>query len=428
MRKITLIGLTLAMIAAVYLSVPKYARAASLTKGYVSFTFDDGDKTLNSNVLPIFSKYSLPGTSYIVTDYVGDGGHVTWDQIATLQSKYGWEIGNHTKSHKSLIGLTDQEAMAEMQGAQTAFLAHNIKNVQAFAPPFGDFDARTLSLIKLTGFLTSSRQAWTESDAFNTPANFNPWEINVAGMRSDVTVSQAKALIDAAVKDKKWLVLVLHQIVSKTSDIYQYKTANLDSIANYASTLKKSGKLDVVTVSQGYSLIKSIPAPTPVPIPTPVPTPTVDNLIKNPGFDSGLANWHSSGSGISAIDVTQATANQFSPYPGKRLQIVGGSADNIAYTDEITLPSTGTAFIFREWANIALTKGRFGTWVDEFDSAGNYISGKELGGFTASSAGSALTEFKYTRSSSKVVSIAINIYSEAGTSGTGLFDSCYFGL
>jgi hypothetical protein len=151
-------------------------------------------------------------------------------------------------------------------------------------------------------------------------------------------------------------------------------------------------------------------------------------MIKNPGFDSGLSNWHTSGSGISAIDITQTTANQFSPYPGKRLQIVGGGTDNIAYTDNITLPAASSSFVFREWAKITLTKGRFGTWVDEFDATGKYISGKELGGFTASSAGSALTEFKYQKSSSKVASIAINIYSEAGTSGTGLFDSCYFGL
>jgi hypothetical protein len=151
-------------------------------------------------------------------------------------------------------------------------------------------------------------------------------------------------------------------------------------------------------------------------------------MIKNPGFDSGLSNWHASGSGVSAIDVTQSSSNEFSPYPGKRLQIVAGSAENTIYTDEITLPATGDSFVFREWANIALTKGRFGTWVDEFDSTGKYISGKELGGFTTSSPGSALTEFKYTKSSSKVASIAINIYSEAGTSGTGLFDSCYFGL
>jgi len=207
-------------------------------------------------------------------------------------------------------------------------------------------------------------------------------------------------------------------------DIYQYKTSNLNTIASYALTLKQSGKLDVVTVSKGYSLIKTIPAP----VPDPTPIPKVDNMIQNPGFDSGWANWRSSGSGASIIDITQTTANQFSPYPGKRLQIVGGSTDNIAYTDEITLPSTGDAFIFREWAKIDLTKGRFGTWVDEFDSAGNYISGKELGGFTTSSAGSAFTEFKYQKSSSKVTAIAINIYSEAGTAGTGLFDSCYFGL
>jgi hypothetical protein len=125
--------------------------------------------------------------------------------------------------------------------------------------------------------------------------------------------------------------------------------------------------------------------------------------------------------------VTQATANQYSPYPGKRLQIVGGSGDFTAYTDDINLPVGVSSFVFKEWANINLTKGRFGLWIDEFDSAGKYVSGKELGGFTSNSAGTALTEYKYQPSSSKVTSIAINIYSDAGTSGTGLFDSCYFG-
>lgn len=256
MRKIASIGALVAIVAVCCLSLPKHANAASLTKGYVSFTFDDGDQTLYSNVRPIFSKYSLPGTCYIVTDYVGDDTHVTWNQIKTLQSKNGWEVGNHTKSHKSLIGLTDQEVMDQLQGAQTAFLAHSVKNVKALAFPFGDYDSRVIGLVKSTRFLTSGRQAWMEDDAFNTSANFNPWALNVVSVRNTTAVSDVKALIDEAVAQKKWLVLVFHEIVSKPNDTYQYKTSDLSSIVSYASSLKKKKKLDVVTVSQGVNLFK----------------------------------------------------------------------------------------------------------------------------------------------------------------------------
>jgi peptidoglycan/xylan/chitin deacetylase (PgdA/CDA1 family) len=430
MKHATLLAATVMVVAISCLFLPPTAQAASLTKGYVSFTFDDGDKTLYQNVRPMFKTLGLAGTSYIVTDYVGDSDHVSWSQIKTLQTTDGWEIGNHTKSHKDLSLISDADILAELKGAQTAFTNNGVKNVNALAPPYGEFNDHIISLVKSTGYLTSSRQAWTEGDAFNTTANFNPWAINVVSLQKEVKVSQIKTLLDEAAKDKKWLVLVIHEVVSTPNNTYQYKTNDLKTIATYAATLKKSSKADVVTVSQGLALMGSgsAPEPTPTPDPNPTPTPTDNNLIQNPGFDSGWTNWHQSGNGVSLVDVTQTTASQFSPYPGKRLKIAGSSSEYTAYTDNIKLTDAANTFVFREWASINLTKGRFGIWIDEFDTTGKYISGKELGGFIANSPGSALTEFKYTRSSSKVSSIVINLYSESGTAGTGLFDSCYFGI
>jgi peptidoglycan/xylan/chitin deacetylase (PgdA/CDA1 family) len=434
--KTTILFVTAVVIIGVSFLWLSQSAQAALTKGYVSFTFDDGDKTLYQNVRPMFKSLGVIGTGYITTDFVGDSDHVSWSQIKTLQTTDGWEIGNHTKSHKDLSLISDQEILAELNGAQTAFTNNGVKNVKAFAPPFGEYNDHIVSLMKSTGYLTSSRQAWTEGESFNTLSNFKPWAINVVSLDKGVKVSQIKTLLDEAARDKKWLVLVIHEIVTTPKNTYQYKTTDLNLIASYAATLKKSSQLDAVTISQGLSLMNSDPAPVPTPtptpdpepIPTPTPTPTGENLIKNPGFDSGWTNWHQSGSGVSLIDITQATANQYSPYPGKRLKIAGGSGEYTVYTDNIKLPDTGVNFFFREWANVTLTKGRFGLWIDEFDSSGKYISGKEIGGFASNLSGTTLSEFKYQRSSTKVSSIAINIYSESGTAGTALFDSCYFGL
>jgi len=223
----------------------------TLDKPKISLTFDDGYDELYTIVRPILYRYGIPATIYIVTDWIGDSEHITWDEGQVLHWNYGWEIGNHTRSHANLTTLSDSQIRDQILEAQTEFINHGILNVVSLAPPYGEFDDRTTRVVKELG-ITTQRQAWTEDDAFNYPDNFDfdPLSINVVSVRRSTTLSQIKSQINQAVSGKKWLVLVIHEVVSVPVDDYQISINMLQNIATYIYSLKLVGKIEAGTISR----------------------------------------------------------------------------------------------------------------------------------------------------------------------------------
>jgi hypothetical protein len=70
-------------------------------KSKVLVTFDDGDDTLYAAAFPVMQAAGMRGTAYLVGSYVGTFSNVA---LAQLQEMYaaGWDLGNHTWSHKAL--------------------------------------------------------------------------------------------------------------------------------------------------------------------------------------------------------------------------------------------------------------------------------------------------------------------------------------
>ena len=229
-----------------------YGFSATLDKPRVSLTFYDGYDNLYSVVRPILNRYSIPATTYIVTDWVDSPGHITWSQIQYLYWNLGWEIGNHTRSHAHLTTLSDSQIQDQIIQAQNDFINHGIMNVVSLASPYGEFDYRTTQAVKEIG-ITTQRQAWTEDDAFNYPDNydFDPLAINVVSVKKSTLFSQIKTRIDQAVNEKKWLVLVIHEVVNTPADDYQISSLTMQNIAYYIYTLKLTGKIEPVTISRG---------------------------------------------------------------------------------------------------------------------------------------------------------------------------------
>jgi peptidoglycan/xylan/chitin deacetylase (PgdA/CDA1 family) len=227
-------------------------------RGMISFTFDDGLPTL-PNAVSVLSKYGIPGTAYIVTSYLGDGWHLTWDYVRSLYWSYGWEIGNHTKTHAHLLGLPDATIQDEIVGAQNVLLQHGIVT-SAFAPPYGEpYDdacpglyARMVPLLTSYGTITSSRRAWTEDTPLNDQASLNRWGINVFGVKQNTLYTKVKGYIDQAISKKAWLALVFHGIVpSGTSDNDDVTVSVLTQIVNYVYS--KRSTLDAVPFTAGLN-------------------------------------------------------------------------------------------------------------------------------------------------------------------------------
>jgi peptidoglycan/xylan/chitin deacetylase (PgdA/CDA1 family) len=256
---------------AVFLMItcPLAQAARPLDKAMISFTFDDGYASLYTLVRPILNKYKIPATVYIISDYVGQGWAVKWNQLWQLSQAYGWEIGNHTMNHPDLVGLGDPEVIAQIRGNHAALQSHGLLNVTAFAPPYGVYDDRVLALVKNDGSLYSSRRAWWDDVPTNDVNTFDQWQLIAFGMddlTNPMNFTKVKPYIDNAIAGKKWLILMFHDVVTGFPADYQFNSNELNKIALYVY-LKQSA-INAVTVTRGVSKMLKYKSLSPLPVTT----------------------------------------------------------------------------------------------------------------------------------------------------------------
>ena len=226
--------------------------AAGLDRGMVTFTFDDGLGSLVT-AAGIMDKYNLSGTAFIITGRIGDAENVSWDQIRDLHWK-GWEVGNHTVDHTDLTTMTRDEAVDKITGARGDFVANGITDVSSFASPFGAYDATVIDILQKIGY-TANRQAYVGDNwdnPFNSPGDFDQWNIKVISIRSDTSLTEIKNWLSWAAGDHVWVVFVIHNVVKTLSgDDYEVSTKTFQKMIIQVNSMRLKGQLDVVTLKMG---------------------------------------------------------------------------------------------------------------------------------------------------------------------------------
>jgi peptidoglycan/xylan/chitin deacetylase (PgdA/CDA1 family) len=124
---------------------------APLPANPVAITFDDGNQDNFDLALPVLEKYHLSATFLVVTGWVGKPGHLTWDEIATMQQA-GMHFGAHTVSHRYLPYLPVSLADQEIRASKAALEAHLGQPVRVFAYPYGHAAPTITRLVQQAGF------------------------------------------------------------------------------------------------------------------------------------------------------------------------------------------------------------------------------------------------------------------------------------
>jgi peptidoglycan/xylan/chitin deacetylase (PgdA/CDA1 family) len=378
----------------------------------VSFTFDDGMQNALTQAAPTLKKYGLTGTSYVNTNCVGmttvpntcrantDVPYMTWDQITQLQNTYGWEIGSHTVNHVCLVSvgddcqatkLTAAQVDAELANSKATLAAHGF-NATAFAPPYGDYDMSALA--QIAKYYSSMR-------GFADTGN-NPWPLgdylirNIPVQERTTPVATLKAKVDEAITNKTWAVFTFHDIrpsPSQNPDDYQYGTAELDQLAAYVQSKVAAGQIRNVNISRG--LVNGSP-----------------NLLANPTFNNGIADgWRTDVP--SAITADNGNNGSY-PDSARSVKMVSGSAAGHLFSPKVPV-TAGTNYLFKSFLNVAaISSGEVGFYVDEYNAAGQWISGqfrkRENTRWVES------MNFSYTPSSTSVASASLQVY----VTGTGI--------
>ncbi len=384
----------------------------------VSFTFDDGPLNSLTEAAPTLQKHGLTGTNYVITDCVGmtsvpndcraNGNRVymTWDQIAQLQSQYGWEIGSHGTDHQCLASsghgcqpekLTAEQVEAQMAESRSALAAHGI-TATAFAPPYGDYDHTVMA--KAATYYSSMR-GFRDENVNHWP--FSDYLLNNVGVQEGrTTVATLKAKVDEAIENKTWTVFTFHDIVPEPSGNpydYQFATAELDELAAYVKTKVDAGLIKNVNVSDGLV------------------TGTA-NKLPGASFTAGLSEGWSTDSDRTI--TADGGGNGSYPDPRHSVKLVSGTAPSHLFSPRVPV-SPETNYLFKSFLNVSkLESGEVAFYVDEYNSVGDWISGQYLKAETSRWVQE--LNFPYTPSSQDVATTSLQVIVE-GTGITAYLDN-----
>jgi peptidoglycan/xylan/chitin deacetylase (PgdA/CDA1 family) len=133
-------------------SIPSVPNNASINTAnnnkVVILNFDDAYESQYVNAKPILDKYGYKATYYVVCNYIGNSGRLTWEDITALSNE-GHDIGSHTMNHADLSKTSKKETEYEIGDSKQCLLDHGINNNPSFAYPFngGSAEASVVDIV-----------------------------------------------------------------------------------------------------------------------------------------------------------------------------------------------------------------------------------------------------------------------------------------
>ncbi|MFH2138895.1 MAG: polysaccharide deacetylase family protein [Candidatus Omnitrophota bacterium] len=118
----------------------------------VVITFDDGFESNYTDAYPTLKEYNIPATIFVVANWVGEPGMMSWEQIKEISDTELIEIGSHTLDHNELTKIRKDEARRQVKDSKM-FLAEKLhKKINFLCYPCGSFDGFIRSLTELSGY------------------------------------------------------------------------------------------------------------------------------------------------------------------------------------------------------------------------------------------------------------------------------------
>jgi peptidoglycan/xylan/chitin deacetylase (PgdA/CDA1 family) len=125
----------------------------------IALTFDDGYADAYTDALPVLKQYGLLATFYIVSNFVGQPGYMTWEQVAALRDA-GMEIGAHTVSHLDLTSLDWDTAGFEIAQSKAEIDRQLGINVTSFCYPTGLYNGTIEEQVRAAGYVNATTTRW----------------------------------------------------------------------------------------------------------------------------------------------------------------------------------------------------------------------------------------------------------------------------
>ena len=238
-------------------SVEKFSWPKGI-RGAVSLTFDDARLSQVDRLIPILDRLGVKATFYVSLDRVRERLE-GWKKAI----RAGHEIGNHTMTHpctgnypafrwNSLEELTLDGMTREIDDAEQAIFKTLGVKPRSFAYPCGQTfvgrGSQVKSYVPLVAERFLSGRKWLNEDA-NDPAFCDLAQL--LAYESDGKPFEAlKSLLDKAVAEGRWLILVGHEVGDGG---YQTTLASsVEALCRYAQDPANGIRIDTVGAIADY--------------------------------------------------------------------------------------------------------------------------------------------------------------------------------
>lgn len=230
----------------------------------VVLTFDDAPVSQYSIVAPLLKKYGFKATFFVCEfppNFRDNSKYMNWTQIKKLD-KMGFEIGNHTQSHKHVNKLSKENFIQQLQYIENKCDSLKIKKPLSFAYPGYDYSLNAIATLQQQGYILA-RAGGSRS--------YNPLEDHPFLIPSWATNATNKDQIIAALqeaKNGKIVVLTIHGVpdiehpwVNTPPDLFKeflnylyknnYKVIAIKDLNKYID-FPKAAKIIAIDTSKKY--------------------------------------------------------------------------------------------------------------------------------------------------------------------------------
>ena len=184
-------------------NLQKEIMKAKIKENLLCLTFDDIEKSIYTNALPILEDLGLKATFFIATNWLGKNINRPFRGRETINAKdvreiafLGHEIGAHTMNHQKLTEIPLAETRKEIFQSKS-YLENLIgSSVVSFAYPYGAFNKTISNLVKGAGFYYGV----TIKESLLRDKEINWFELPRIGIDKTVGVIQFRGKVSPALE------------------------------------------------------------------------------------------------------------------------------------------------------------------------------------------------------------------------------------
>lgn len=217
-------------------------------QGMITFSYDDGSMDNYTTALPLHEKYNIPATFNVNTRYLIHGAtqadtHFGVKEIAYSEQR-GAEIASHSHTHPNLTTLNESNVLLELNLSKN-MLSKYVSRIETFAVPDSQYNATTRDIIANSGDYVAARVYSNEQNSI-PPIDLFWLKSSLALGSSHIFATNVKPVIDSAVTNKTWCILMLHKVIENPTGV-NITPAMLEQILSYVVSLGRNQLLPINT-------------------------------------------------------------------------------------------------------------------------------------------------------------------------------------